>query len=844
MIYTHSTERWLEKMESNSLGALLRDRTLVLTWDIETQSQELGEFAEVLNLKQNVFMICMTLHWKDDPKPLKQICLVDVETEPDPRWTTIVCGNQENLLKAFALCWRAFAPDIQVGFNDSDYDWRFIMERAFHLNILEWMWERMTGSFKSSEEIIKWNYRGKIGAKSENTFKKKGKKKNNENTDSENTLHILENGEEDTEVKEFLGGPIKIKISAEDNFFSSFLKLPGCVPIDVRVCLKKRYPRFEVEKEGSLLNSSYKNAVLTLKLTCHTIKCGKHIQRRKGTRPHQLQEKCGKEVASIAYVSLFDTHYRANGMKVRNLLGAYAFKRDMLFNARIPEKVEKGKYPGAHVFPPKKGIETKRPVTGFDFVSLYPSLIMAYNLSPEKFIFNPEEAVIIKKNGNSLHEISFPFNKRTIQAWCVRHDNRSEKKGLYPAVLEELSAMRQELKAQLASLGKKKDQLGKIISSVKEKGKRIPEKLDLEYKSLCFEYDCLNSKQKAVKLFMNTFYGEAGNPLSSIFLRALAGGTTSAGKYNIKIVAEYVEKKGFGIKYGDTDSLYLTCPDKYFEKCDEAFSRKELSKEAYWTEMVKITIDVIKKLRDQINAYLRIKSGTSYLKMAYEEVLFPVCFTGKKKYFGVGHEVVVNFKLKNLFMKGIETVKQGKSQLLKFIGEKIMREGMDINNTRSIHDIVEDTLREAQNKEWDFNDFIVMGTWKPKKNNLCNNRFMKRMRERNERIPDPGERFSYVVVKGSRLRSEEGRLIPYRVGDYMEYAGIAKEKKMEIDINYYLGTTVGMCARFINEDDRYQPPPSHKIMQLKYSDEKEKQTDKYSQDEATKWLKKYIKGLQ
>ncbi|POG82468.1 hypothetical protein GLOIN_2v1761861 [Rhizophagus irregularis DAOM 181602=DAOM 197198] len=824
--------------------SLLRDRTLVLTWDIETQSQELGEFAEVLNLKQNVFMICMTLHWKDDPKPIKQICLVDIETEPDPRWTTIVCGNQENLLKAFALCWRAFAPDIQVGFNDSDYDWRFIMERAFHLNILEWMWERMTGSFKSSEEIIKWNYRGKIGAKSENTFKKKEKKKNNENTDSENSFHILENGEEDTEVKEFLGSPIKIKISAKDNFFSSFLKLPGCVPIDVRVSLKKRYPRSEVEKEGSL-KFFLQKCGLDAKADMPYDKLWKTYSEAKrdpspstarkmrevayyciidALRCQELLVKLSqineyREVASIAYVSLFDTHYRANGMKVRNILGAYAFKRDMIFKARIPEKVEKGKYPGANVFPPKKGIETKRPVTGLDFKSLYPSLIMAYNLSPEKFIFNPEEAVIIKKNGNSLHEISFPFNKRTIQAWCVRHDNRSEKKGLYPAVLEELSAMRQELKAQLASLGKKKDQLGKIISSVKEKGKRIPEKLDLEYKSLCFEYDCLNSKQKAVKLFMNTFYGEAGNPLSSIFLRALAGGTTSAGKYNIKIVAEYVEKKGFGIKYGDTDSLYLTCPDKYFEKCDEAFSRKELSKEA-------------------------IKSGTSYLKMAYEEVLFPVCFTGKKKYFGVGHEVVVNFKLKNLFMKGIETVKQGKSQLLKFIGEKIMREGMDINNTRSIHDIVEDTLREAQNKEWDFNDFIVMGTWKPKKNNLCNNRFMKRMRERNERIPDPGERFSYVVVKGSRLRSEEGRLIPYRVGDYMEYAGIAKEKKMEIDINYYLGTTVGMCARFINEDDRYQPPPSHKIMQLKYSDEKEKQTNKYSQDEATKWLKKYIKGLQ
>jgi len=64
----------------------------------------------------------MTLHWKDDPKPLKQICLVDVESALDPRRITIICRSQTNLLKAFALCWEAFALDIQLGFNDSQYD--------------------------------------------------------------------------------------------------------------------------------------------------------------------------------------------------------------------------------------------------------------------------------------------------------------------------------------------------------------------------------------------------------------------------------------------------------------------------------------------------------------------------------------------------------------------------------------------------------------------------------------------------------------------------------------------------------------------------------------------------
>ena len=74
-------------------------------------------------------------------------------------------------------------------------------------------------------------------------------------------------------------------------------------------------------------------------------------------------------------------------------------------------------------------------------------------------------------------------------------------------------------------------------------------------------------------------------------------------------------------------------------------------------------------------------------------------------------------------------------------------------------------------------------------------------------------------------------------------ADITKEQNMKIDINYYLGTTVGMCARFINEDDRYQPPPSDKIMLIKDSDKREKEIDDYSQRKAKTGLKKYIKSL-
>ena len=180
-----------------------------------------------------------------------------------------------------------------------------------------------------------------------------------------------------------------------------------------------------------------------------------------------------------------------------------------------------------------------------------------------------------------------------------------------------------------------------------------------EYSSVCFTYDSLNSKQKAVKLYMNSFYGVTGQSDSPFYKLELAGGVTSAGRKSIKLVAEFVKKKGFGIKYGDTDSLYLTCPDSYYEKCDLTYDAGKgiISKLEYWTEMVKITMVVMEKLRNEVNTFLRLKTRSDYLKMAYEEVLFPVVFTGKKKYFGTPHEDAVNFSLKKPFIRGIDTVK-------------------------------------------------------------------------------------------------------------------------------------------------------------------------------------------
>ncbi|PKY61482.1 DNA/RNA polymerase, partial [Rhizophagus irregularis] len=282
-------------------------------------------------------------------------------------------------------------------------------------------------------------------------------------------------------------------------------------------------------------------------------------------------------------------------------------------------------------------------------------------------------------------------------------------------------------------------------------------------------------------------------------------------------------------------------------------------------------------------------NGSPYLKMAYEEVLFPVVFTGKKKYYGIPHESKPNFN-KKLFIRGVEVVKRGQSKHFREVGKKVMGESMRLDNTRTLRRIVEDVLKETINdiSQIDLNGVIKTAVWKPDKNNKSVQRFISRMRDRHTReeadakrlikrgltsepylyeIPEPGERFEYVVVENDSSD---------KVGDKMEYPEVVRRLGKKIDISYYLKTVVGLCARFINYDESFQPSSEIVLEALKKLkdankagdnkaddggvdgddlDEDEEDEDEMDEDEvskirdalaqksAEKWIRGYIKSL-
>jgi len=259
------------------------------------------------------------------------------------------------------------------------------------------------------------------------------------------------------------------------------------------------------------------------------------------------------------------------------------------------------------------------------------------------------------------------------------------------------------------------------------------------------------------------------------------------------------------------------------------------------------------KLKEEVSDYLLRDNGTLYLNMAYEEVAHPTVFCGKKKYFLTAHVDTINFYPKDLFIKGIDIVKQGQAQIAVILGNEFMREALSPENELDLIDIAENKIRKFFNTKLDPKLFILSARYRPDKQNIPVKRFVQRMIAEQKRCagnptlqalyepPEPGDKFEYIVVKKPQLFTISGNKIDMKKGDQMEYVRVfmatqSTDSPMEIDLGYYLKSAIiGLFARFIAYHPKFQPPKG----QFNITDKEQyREMDVYCIDKASVYLTK------
>ncbi len=308
------------------------------------------------------------------------------------------------------------------------------------------------------------------------------------------------------------------------------------------------------------------------------------------------------------------------------------------YNIVIPSKKEGKKedqYVGAYVKDPIVGQHDW--IVSFDLNSLYPHLIMQYNISPETKIQENKDYCITP---NSILKGKIPTEtKHSLAANGTRYTK--EHKGFLPALMEKMYKERKMYKKKMI-----------------ECQKRQQDGEDLENEIAKF-----NNFQMVRKIQLNSAYGAIGNQYFRYFDVDMAEAITTSGQLSIRWIAdklnEFLNKTVGTENYdyvvaSDTDSVYLRlgnlvdkiCPDKSKEQIVEFLDKA--SKD--------IILPFIEKKYDELAGLMNAYSNK--MIMDREIIADKGIWTAKKRYMlNVLDSEGIRYKKPKLKIMGIETTR-------------------------------------------------------------------------------------------------------------------------------------------------------------------------------------------
>jgi DNA polymerase elongation subunit (family B) len=312
-------------------------------------------------------------------------------------------------------------------------------------------------------------------------------------------------------------------------------------------------------------------------------------------------------------------------------------------NIAIPPKERSdkdSKYAGAYVKEPIPGKYDW--VVSFDLNSLYPHLIMQYNISPETLLEERHPSVTVDKILNE--QLNFELYKD--YAVCANGAMyRKDVRGFLPELMEKIYNERVIFKK-------------KMLAAEQEYEKT-------KNKQLIKEISRCNNIQMARKIQLNSAYGAIGNQYFRYFKLANAEAITLSGQVSIQWIMNSVNRylnkvlKTDEVDYviaSDTDSLYVNMGplvETVFKGREKATqSIVSFLDKVCQVEFEKYIESSYQKLADYVNAY------DQKMFMKRECVAERGIWTAKKRYIlSVWDSEGVRYEEPKLKIKGIEAIK-------------------------------------------------------------------------------------------------------------------------------------------------------------------------------------------
>ena len=305
----------------------------------------------------------------------------------------------------------------------------------------------------------------------------------------------------------------------------------------------------------------------------------------------------------------------------------------------IQEEKKSSGYEGAYVKDPVVGFHDW--ICSFDLNSLYPHLIMQYNISPETMVAFDPNKVSVEKMLNQESNLS-DLDVSTITPNGAQF--RTDKRGILPELMDKLYQERVIYKKKMIQ----------AKSMYQETGD----------KRLLNDIAANHNIQLARKIALNSAYGAIGNQYFRYFDVRHAEGITKAGQLAIRWIERDVNNflndllKTKNIVYvvaSDTDSIYVKLGglvDKIFK--DKSDTRKIVRVlDKFCEEKLQKAID---DSYDRLAKYVNAFDQKMFMKR--EVIANKGIWTAKKRYIlNVYNEEGVDLKDPKLKIMGIEAVK-------------------------------------------------------------------------------------------------------------------------------------------------------------------------------------------